>query len=1061
MTISVLNFIGTIFDTSMSTSHRIFSAPRCDSRIFLRLASSLATAAFVFILGLTSTMTGGRGRSAVLLMVEAASTPTKTMEAEFPLSDSLTSGGSMPYIQINPVRGELFTETTFSTFPVAFSCSASCFTGMIPVDEYYWILPYKQAMIVRMHRVTGVMSGWNTWPGGVTLGTIPFHGAYHTGTRTIWMVPYFASHVTSFHVDTQATAYCPTWPGGYTAGSGSFWGSFIERNFLWMSKYGANMIVRVDLTDCSMTGHNNWPSGGYSTGSHLGGGYDGESGGWFAPYTSNQILRVDVNTGVMTGYAAWPTGYTGATGRLAGAVFDGMRSMWSAPMSANMFVGVDKDTGVMTGFNAWPSGFSLGTSGFESLTTDGTYLWGGPRAASHIVRIEIETGVITAFGTSGALNTRGITVDFVTNSLWVVDFGTPVIKRITFTPPATIGHSKTVPSGLPISDGIGFSGAIPWSQTRPLEGELMTTVSYTSYPVGWSCSSICFRGVVGVEDYLWMIPYLGTKVIRVHRATGVMVDYNTWPGAVTLGTYPFAGAAYDMTHRRMWLMPYGATHVVYFDVDTGTASHCSAEHWPSGYSGGSWKFMGGIVEGERFVWMCPYTANQVIRIHVQDCAMVGHGTWPGGVTFGTFKFTGMGFDADHHIWLSPCHASHVVKINLWTGSMTAYNTWPGSYSGGTRHHSGATFDGQSVWFPPQGANMILKVDKDTGAMAGFNNWPSGWSAGAAAFNSAAFDGKYVWCYPQTASHLLRIEVGTGSMFGFGSAWQDGYGAWIDFQTNSLWVAPYGTPFAVTQIIFTSTATPEVTASQESTRTQELGLLRQDGMGSSGYVPWADVTPLEGTEMHSTNSISITGGVSSGGIIQVGDYLWFSPMHNSDVLRYHKHTGAQTKFSVWPVGVTVGVSVNFWGASYDAPRNKMWMHPHKASHVVSVDLATGTMSHCPDWPTGFTPPSNAFIGGFIERYKYLWLAPNTASAIIRYDLDDCSSIAHSNYCTSCGPTCQGGAVFDGDHHGWFTSSTNQRFKKVNLWTGAMAGFDQSTIPGYNSWLHTGYLGCQHL
>ena len=764
--------------------------------------------------------------------VHAAGTATATLNARLNVvADGISFSGVVPADQANPFEGTVVSLKNHSAWPGGFSDGGinQAFGSANLVGDYLWMAPFAANMVVRMHKTTGVMTGYNTWPGAVTVYD-PQHkvdgAAYDRVRELLWMVLGATTHVVNIDVSagTSGTmSYCMTpYPAGFN-GQGLMGGFIHKEAHLWMGPYGGNMVIRLDMSNCNMLGFNSWPTG--FTGGTLsfhGSIYDGYHYGWFSPSSASHVLKLDLDSGLMVIYNGWPTGHVKPTDYAhGGGAFDG-QSVWLPHFTANMILQVDKDTGVMLGHNNWPPGYATGTFAHNSASYDGKYVWFFPRDANALLRMEVSLGTLTAIGTFETTAGRGAwtaVLDFASQKMWLPMWHNGgVVQELTFStlvpptpaPPVTATKTRhgSQELGLLVQDGFSYTGVQPWGQVTPFEGSVMSTTSHAIAGVG--CTTNCYFGGILVGDYLWMIPYLATALVRVHRVTYAMTAFSSWPAGVTLfgGPY-FQGSAYDSKRGLLWLVPNGMSNPVSVDVTTGAMAHCSM--WPGTFNSAA--LIGGIIEREDYLWMAPYTANMIVRMRMDSCTMTGFNSWPQGFAPGSSVFGGVIRDGDHHGWFVSAEASHILKMNFLLASMTIHNTWPGGYNNPTIKFAGGTFDGQNAWFPPSNSNMIVSIDKDTDLMTGHSSWPTGFSLVGADFDGAAYDGKYVWLVPNFATHLLRVEAATGTM----AAWNNwpaergqNIGIAFDFATGCFWFPPFGTSTTLVQVFMGGDRTPTVT-----------------------------------------------------------------------------------------------------------------------------------------------------------------------------------------------------------------------------------------------------------
>ena len=297
------------------------------------------------------------------------------------------------------------TVRRIDTFPAGFTCTTGCFWVGTIAGDYLWFPPSDGYWLLRVHRLTGAMTAYNSGftMGGFTMSsTINFGGAaYDRSTQRVFMVPFRASHLVWVDASPSTTGtmgYCPTWPGGFSGGSMRFVGGFNHQDTerLWMFPYQANMVIRVNPSDCSMIGVNGISVSG---GKYHGFGYDGEITAYLPPFQVTSILKLNILSGVFTNVVtSWPTGYGGGSYRFGGAACDGP-NMWLAAYYANMIVSVDRATDAMTGYNNWPNGFNPSNLAmkFLSCSFDGMYVWFVGLKDLSLLRMDPSTGVLIAF----------------------------------------------------------------------------------------------------------------------------------------------------------------------------------------------------------------------------------------------------------------------------------------------------------------------------------------------------------------------------------------------------------------------------------------------------------------------------------------------------------------------------------------------------------------------------------------------------------------------------------------------------------------------------------------
>ena len=200
--------------------------------------------------------------------------PTLTKGAGIIVQDGFDYSGIVPFADAHVLEGSAITTTTYGT--ASHGCGAGpsgvvgCYYGQLLLVDYLWLVPAGATKVLKMHKHTGAMTGYNAWPAGLTNppGSTAdpsfVGGVYDQKLNTIWMIALDASHPVGIDVDTGAMRYCNTaYPAGFfTLGPvlSEMNGGVFEGRNLWMSPRSANMIVQLNVDTCVQTGYNSWPA---------------------------------------------------------------------------------------------------------------------------------------------------------------------------------------------------------------------------------------------------------------------------------------------------------------------------------------------------------------------------------------------------------------------------------------------------------------------------------------------------------------------------------------------------------------------------------------------------------------------------------------------------------------------------------------------------------------------------------------------------------------------------------------------------------------------------------
>lgn len=341
-------------------------------------------------------------------------------------------------------------------------------------------------------------------------------------------------------------------------------------------------------------------------------------------------------------------------------------------------------------------------------------------------------------------------------------------------------------------DGIGFSGLI---EAQPLGSEIRMT-GYANWPSEVGKARHSFVGGVYDGRDVWMIPFNVSHVVKVDGTTGDLTAYGDWPDELDLGSDSFfagsfQGGVYDGEY--IWMIPYNASHVVRLDPATGEMAVYG--DWPEGFVKGNHAFSGGIFDGE-YLWMIPASADRVIRLDVDTGEMTGYMNWPAGANLGANPYVGGVFDG-LNIWFIPYDADQVLMLNTQTGAMTGYSGWPSGFTKQSAAFGSGVFDGENVWMIPFNADQVVKIHTATGEMTRYDQWPSGMTKSAGqTLRGGAFDGRSIWMFPYTGvDKIVRMDAATGEMSAYDD-WPEGTDTGLSafssgvFDGSNVWLIPY-------------------------------------------------------------------------------------------------------------------------------------------------------------------------------------------------------------------------------------------------------------------------------
>ena len=307
--------------------------------------------------------------------------------------------------------------TQYSNWPSTMATYGHSFmAGALDSNGYMWMAPNTARGVARVKLSDGSitfypfsgatdtsMSGLNSTAAGL------FHSCVYDGSRYVWMIPWNANMVV--RVDTTNGSMVgyygwPTSPAGITAGTtNKFVGGVLYNGYLWMAPYNTNVIVRVNLTDGTMTGYNSWPTGFTNTITNFAGAILDENSGsmWMIPYGTNMVVKVNLSNGGTTGYAL-PSNVTlnsGSTGKLNGGILDGNGYIWMAPEGTNYIVKLNISNGAMITYPlpagiASPAGSTTNWY-FTDAVFDGRFMWMIPNTKTNIVRVDTTNANMTVY----------------------------------------------------------------------------------------------------------------------------------------------------------------------------------------------------------------------------------------------------------------------------------------------------------------------------------------------------------------------------------------------------------------------------------------------------------------------------------------------------------------------------------------------------------------------------------------------------------------------------------------------------------------------------------------
>lgn len=364
-------------------------------------------------------------------------------------------------VQPNPL-GENVTTKVYGGLPAFFNAYGGAFDG-----QYIWFGDMGlTGKIVRFDPVTATSATYDL-PSGVTSG---FFGTVFDG-QNIWFIPNTGGKLVKVDKDTGVVTGYDQWPTGVS--SSHFTGGAFDGQYLWLAPNNnnniSNKVVRVKASDGTMTGYS-LPDGIIS--SFFGAVYDGQSV-WLIPNGANALVKINPADGTMTTHSNWPAGSTSMSSSFAGGIFDG-EYIWLVPIGADRIIRLDPATNTMTGYNNWPDGFNKAQNFYFSGAFDGQNIWFTPLAGGQMLKLDKATGEMKSYDISGCSSPSYLGTVFDGQQLWLTsplsmtvtssltrvstagpgsDTGSPVVANETLTP-SSLTFSSAVLSWAKATDDI-------------------------------------------------------------------------------------------------------------------------------------------------------------------------------------------------------------------------------------------------------------------------------------------------------------------------------------------------------------------------------------------------------------------------------------------------------------------------------------------------------------------------------------------------------------------------------------------------------------------------------
>lgn len=370
----------------------------------------------------------------------------------------------------------------------------------------------------------------------------------------------------------------------------------------------------------------------------------------------------------------------------------------------------------------------------------------------------------------------------------------------------------------------------------------------------------------------------------------------------------------------------------------------------------------------------PLCTPEVVRVVAQD----GHGcSGPQTVVPLPFPHT-------------PLRQNSEVKIRLHT-------KWPVGVSPVSSKFTSGAFDGvDSIFSSSLSVDGIIRFNITTGDMRLLTNFPAGFNNGGlnyGVFGGAAFAGGFIYFAPLAANMFIRLDPKTENMTKVAGIPSQGSGsiakyAGMAVARGFVYVAPHYSNVFV-KLNATSGALEVIRvglpsgASNPATTRNPFGGIVADQNDDLWLVPLGSRVLVK---INTVNDSFVTFPMPSGGSACVGGVsdgrgsVWFAPFDGTHVIRINITTGSTTLFGGWPTGFSRATLDFFHGAVFDG--EAIYLVPYSANQLVRVDSRTGNMTAITSWPAGFDYNNKAKFHGGVFIGRHLWLFPRIAPAIVQ-------------------------------------------------------------------------------